>query len=142
MPSLTHQARQESTVTIPVTSCLIVTNGTCTPPTICHQCVLHRTLVVDPAEELGGLPVLHRIVSARSITSAISPENLGLQMNKKKTTASDRHGRVYIMEPSAHAYTNGYSIVVTLSVSLHCIPEYSYRLAESRPTIRGHGAFI
>ena len=63
---------------LPVTSSLIVSNSTSPPSTVSYYCILHRTLVVDPAEKLWGLPVLHRVMSAGSISSTISPEYLRL----------------------------------------------------------------
>ena len=63
---------------VPVSSSLIVSNSTSPPPAIGYYCILDGALIVDPAEELWGLPVVHRVMSALCVTSSISPQHLRL----------------------------------------------------------------
>ena len=65
-------------VTVPVLWILIVSNSIIPPPAVSYYCILYGALIVEPAEELRGLPVVHRVMSARSITITVGPNHLRL----------------------------------------------------------------
>ena len=67
----------ETTIS-PVTPSHVVSDRWGTPPAVDNSDVFHWALIVQPAQKLGGLPVLDWVVGAGSIPWSISPDDLRL----------------------------------------------------------------
>ena len=67
---------------IPVLPCLVVPYRWDTPSTVGHHLVLHRAVIVEPAQELRGLPIFDRVMDALDHSSlSISPHQVRLKQN-------------------------------------------------------------
>ena len=85
--------------TVPVSPGLVVANGRGPPATVSQHCHLHWAVVVQPAEELGRLPVLDRVMRALCITSTVRPNHLRLD-TKTHTKRTAEVVAVYIIPMS------------------------------------------